>query len=276
MTRRWVILNGLLAVIVLGLTVQIVRTWMRTLPPIEARQASKGGDAPAHSGEGGKRGKRGQNDKAPPTPVALVNVIADKDLFDPSRTRQTDEAKATQAVVHIVDPPPGITLVGVRSLGDDREGFILDATQANSQRRVRLGDAVGNFTVKRIRSNSILLVSTTGDYVTLTLELDKSKAPGAAAPAGRPARGQAAAAGGASPAAGVVAGAPTAAGVGGAPARPPVTATGTAAAAQNAGMPPNETPPQTGTPIGPKPVPGNPNLPEGVRQRLEQMKRKAK
>ena len=54
---------------------------------------------------------------------------------------------------------PGITLVGVRSVGDDREGFILDATQANLQRRIRLGDAVGNFTVKRIRQSSILLVS---------------------------------------------------------------------------------------------------------------------
>jgi hypothetical protein len=269
-TRRWVILNGILAVIVLGLAVQIVRTWMRTLPPIEARQAAKGGDAPPRSGEGGKRGKRGQGDKAPATPTALVNLIVDKDLFDPSRTRQTEEAKA-QAVMHETTPPPGITLVGVRSVGGDREGFILDATQANSQRRVRLGDAVGNFTVKRIRSSSVLLVSGAGDFVTLTLELDKSKA--TAPPSGRAARGQAAAAP-VSPAAGVTAGMPTAAGVGGAP-RPPVTATGTAAQA-NVPPQPGETPPQTATPIGPKPVPGNPNLPEGVRQRLEQMKRKPK
>jgi hypothetical protein len=270
-TRRWTILNGILAVIVLGFAVQIVRTWMRALPPIEARQAVAKGDATPRTGEGGKRGKRGQGDKAPATPAALVNVIVEKDLFDPSRTRQTEEAKS-QAVVHETAPPPGITLVGVRSVGDDREGFILDATQANSQRRIRLGDAVGNFTVKRIRQSSILLVSAAGDFVTLTLELDKSKTQPAS---GRAGRGQAAAAGGSiSPAAGVTAGLPTAAGVGSVP-KPPVTATGTAAQ-MNVPPQPGETPPQTATPIGPKPVPGNPNLPEGVRQRLEQMKRKPK
>lgn len=274
MMRRWVILNGILAVVVLGFTVQIVRTWMRTLPPIEPRQAGKGTDVPARTGEGGKRGKRAQGEKTAPTPVALVTVIVDKDLFDPSRTRQTEEAKA-QAVMHETAPPPGITLVGVRSVGDDREGFILDATQANAQRRVRVGDSVGNFTVKRIRTSSILLVSSAGDFVTLTLEVDKSKGGATVAP-GRPGRPVAGApAGPASPAAGVVSGAPTAAGIGGVQ-RPPVTATGTAAAHATH---PGEVQPGGAVPptIGPKPIPGaGPNLPEGVRQKLEQMKRKPK
>jgi hypothetical protein len=269
-TRRWTILNGILAVIVLGFAVQIVRTWMRALPPIEARQAVAKGDATPRTGEGGKRGKRGQGDKAPATPTALVNVIVEKDLFDPSRTRQTEGARSGPWCTRRRRRASRSSACA--AVGDDREGFILDATQASLQRRIRLGDAVGNFTVKRIRPSSVLLVSAAGDFVTLTLELDKSKTQ---PPSGRAGRGQAAAVGGSiSPAAGVTAGLPTAAGVGSVP-KPPVTATGTAAQ-MNVPPQPGETPPQTATPIGPKPVPGNPNLPEGVRQRLEQMKRKPK
>jgi hypothetical protein len=51
--RRWVILNGVLGLIVLALGVQIARTWMRTLPPVEARAPSKVADGPARTGEGG-------------------------------------------------------------------------------------------------------------------------------------------------------------------------------------------------------------------------------
>jgi hypothetical protein len=268
--RRWVILNGLLAVIVLGLTVQIVRTWARTLPPVEARAPGKLADVPARGGEGGKRSKRGQTDKAPQTPAALVTAIVNKDLFDPSRTKPSEEIK-TQTAVRITDPPPGISLVGVRAFGNDREGFILDANQQNTQRRIRRGDTVGNFTVKTIRASSVVLVSQSNDYVTLSLEVEKSK--NAGAPPARPGRPQAAAAAGGavSPAAGVTAGTSTAAGIGGA--KPPVVAAGTAA-----GQPPPGAPMQPGvtpTPIPPAP-PGKrgatPNIPEGVRKKLEEMK----
>ena len=268
--RRWVILNGLLAVIVLGLGVQIVRTWARTLPPIAPRGAGKMTEAPPRGGgEGGKRSKRAQAEKAPQTPAALVTAIVTKDLFDPSRTKASEELKA-QAVIHETTPPPGISLVGVRMFGRDREGFILDATQQNTQRRIRTGDTVGNFTVKSIYRNAVVLASSAGDFVTLTLEVDKSKN-ATAAPA-RPGRAQAAtAAGGAvSPAAGST-GASPAAGIGGAP-KPPVSAAGTAAV-------PPVPPPQQPVPGAPPtpPVPPTPgkrgsNMPDGVRQKLEQMK----
>lgn len=280
MMRRWMMLNGVLVVIVLGLAVQIVRTWARALPPVEARSAGRVAE-PAPRGEGGKRGKRGaQADKAPQTPAALVTAIVNKDLFDPSRSRASEESRPAVVAVEVT-PPPGISLVGVRMFGKDREGFILDATQGNTQRRIRLGDTVGNFTVKTIRTSSVVLAAGTGEYVTLTLEVDKAKAGGGAAPppprAGR-AQAAAAAAGATSPAAGVAAGSSPAAGVGGAPGgtvKPPVVATGTAAA------PPPPVPPVPGQPPAPAPVqpkgpPVSPNLPEGVRQKLEQMRQNRK
>ncbi len=274
--RRWVMLNGVLGLIVLALGVQIARTWMRTLPPVEVRAPSKVADGPARTGEsGGKRGKRAQAEKATQTPAVLVTAIVNKDLFDPSRTKPSETAAVATAAPHIVDPPPGISLVGVRMFGNDREGFILDATQANAQRRIRNGDTVGNFTVKSIRTSSVLLVSTTGDYVTLSLEVDKSKTPGApgapGAPAARPGRPQAqparAAAATASPAAGVTAGAATAAGIGAKPTAPGI-------------VPPGTTPPGAPAPAAgvqtrhgaAPPTPPSPNLPDSVRQKLEQMK----
>jgi hypothetical protein len=273
--RRWLVLNIALAVIVLGLGVQIVRTWARSLPPIEARAAGKMTDVPRGGGEGGKRSKRNQADKgAQQTPALMVASIVNKDLFDPSRTKQAETAAAAP-VIHETAPPPGISLVGVRAFGNDREGFILDATQANTQRRIRPGDTIGNFTVKRIYTNKVVLLSSAGDKVTLSLELDKSKNPtGSPAPPARPGRPQAANAAAGSPAAGVSTGASPAAGIGGAP-KPPVTAAGTAAAPPPP-VPGQPVPPAPGTP--PPPTPGankrahSPNLPDGVRQKLEQMK----
>jgi len=272
--RRWLMLNIVLAVIVLGLGVQIVRTWARTLAPIEARAPGKVSDLPRGGGEGGKRSKRGQAEKgAPQTPATMVAMIVNKDLFDPSRTRQTETVQAAAPAIHDVAPPPGITLVGVRAFGGDREGFILDATQSNTQRRIRPGDTVGNFTVKNIYLNKVVLLSSAGDKVTLSLELDKSKNP-TAAPArpGRPQAANAANAASTSPAAGVASGASPAAGIGGAP-KPPVTAAGTAA------MPQPPVPGQPAPPAPPTPPAGaagkrahSPNLPDGVRQKLEQMK----
>jgi hypothetical protein len=263
MMRRWVILNGLLAVIVLALAVQIARTWARTLPPVEARVPARVTDTPQRSGEGGgKRSKRSQAEKTPQTPAALVTAIVEKDLFDPSRTKPSEDTRL-HTVTHETTPPPGITLVGVRMFGGDREGFILDATQANTQRRIRTGDTVGNFTVKSIRRNSVLLVSQAGDYVTLSLEVDKSKsAPAAPARPGRPQAG--APQGAVSPAAGVTSGVSPAAGVGAAP-KPPGVAAGTAAA-------PAPQPPAPPAPGPAAPKPPSPNLPESVRQKLEQMR----
>jgi hypothetical protein len=277
--RRWLVLNGVLAVIVLGLIVQVVRTWARTLPPIEvASGGGKGIEMPARGGEGGKKSKRAAAaaEKTAQTPVTLVTAIINKDLFDPTRQKATEETKVTAAAHE--PPPTGITLTGVRIFGKDREGFIIDAGQANSQRRIRIGDPVGNYTVKEIRTSYVLITSQAGDEVKLTLELDKSKTGAPTGPTTTPRRplapgaaAAAAAGANASPAAGVVSGQPTAAGVGAAPhaGTPP-----TGAAATPAPLPPGV---GAQTPAPPAPGRGSqpqiPQLPAGVRSKIEQMKK---
>jgi hypothetical protein len=267
MMRRWMILNGVLVVVVLGLTFQIVRTWARTLPPVAAPSARPG--EVAHGGEAGKRGKRAAAEKAAQSPALLVAVIVDRDLFDPSRQKMTEEQKV-QTVQH--EPPPtGITLAGVRICGADREAFIIDASQSNTQRRIRVGDPVGNFSVKSIGKARVLLVSQAGDEATLSLEIDKSKGATAVpgAPGVRPPRVQPNAPGvvSGSPAAGVMGGMPAAAGIGGTP--PRVAAPGapgvpipTAAGV----IPPGST-------SRPPTQPAAPQLPGGVREKIEQMRR---
>src|SRR5262249_41149501 len=99
-------------------------------------------------------------------------------------------------------PPPGLTVVGIRMLGDrDSEAFITDASQANQQRRLRVGDQVGGYTLKSIQPSRVILASATGDTITLSLAVDKSGG-GAPRPGGPLRPGQAAAANAGAPAAG--------------------------------------------------------------------------
>ena len=209
---RWGILNGVLVVIVLLLGLQIARTWSRTLAPVEtvARGADPGvkdQDKPDGKAGGGRRaGKRGANEKVEPQPTVLVATIVDKDLFDPSRQKPSEEVKAPPPKE--IGPPPNLTLVGVRMIGKDREIFVTDGGQGNQQKRLRLGDQVGGYTLKTIQPSRVTLAAASGDVVTLTLAVDKSggaaaTAPGAPRPPGAPARpGQPGAAAAASPAAG--------------------------------------------------------------------------
>ncbi|HXJ37080.1 MAG TPA: hypothetical protein VMS22_23885 [Candidatus Eisenbacteria bacterium] len=281
MMRRWVILNGILAVIVLGLAFMIARTWARTLPPVEVAAGGKAADVPVRSGDGSKKSKRGAAEKTVQTPAMLVTAIVNKDLFDPTRTKQSEEAKIQAPVPHEA-PPTGVTLAGIRILGKDREAIITEATSANAQRRIRNGDPVGNFTVKTIGRSSVLLVSAAGDEFTLTLEVDKAKTPGGAAAPARPRPGGVAPAASGSPAAGITGGAPTSAGTGSAgpggprPGLTPAAATAvttTTSLPGMAGVPP--------FPVATTLMPGGglgrggqvPQLPAGVREKIEQMKK---
>ena len=291
---RWAILNGVLVVIALLLGLEIARTWGRSLPPVEigARPAdppTKGdgaGDGKAGEGKGGnaRRGGKRANEKPPAVqPATLVTTIVDKDLFDPSRQKATEEVKAPPPKE--APPPPGLTVVGIRILGDrDSEAFITDASQANQQRRLRIGDEVGGYTVKSIQPSRVTLASATGDKITLNLAVDKSGASGTPGKPGAPPRpGQPATANAASPAAGIQ---PTPPGAGfqpprpgrpGMPARPPgpgapPPAPGAPAPSPAAG---NFGAPRAG--VGAPPVPAgapppNPNIPAAVREKLEQLK----
>jgi len=286
---RWAILNGVLVVIVLLLGLQIALTWGRALPPVE--MATRQTDPPPKpegkpdGKAGGTRrgGKRGGPERPEQQPTVLVATIVNKDLFDPSRQKPSEEVKA--APVKEVGPPPNLTLVGVRMIGGDREVLVTDAAQANQQRRLRIGDQVGGYTLKTVDPARVTLASAAGETITLSLAVDKSgggapKLPGAPMPPrpGQPAPGGVPP----SPAAGIQ---PPAAGIavppGGAQPRVPRAA----AAARGPvppvpGMPPVPQPPPAAGAVGvpgaqpavPPPAVGNPNLPAAVREKLEQLR----
>ena len=288
---RWGILNGILVVIVLLLGLQIMRTWGRALPPVDVatRQSEPlpkpEGKSDGKGGGGARRGgKRGVPERSEQQPAVLVATIVNKDLFDPSRQKPSEEVKA--APVKEIGPPPNLTLVGVQMIGRDREVLVTDAAQANQQRRLRIGDQVGGYTLKTVGPSRVTMASAGGETITLSLAVEKSSGGVAKPPGGPmpPRPGQAPGVQG-SPAAGVQ---PPAAGLtapgGGQPPRIPRAAMqgGRAPGVPGAGPPP--TPPAIPLPpgaaggVGVAPAPAvppafaNPNLPAAVREKLEQLK----
>lgn len=215
---RWAIINAVLGIIVLLLGVEIVRTWARSLPPVEVAAKQPAPKPQATPEKGGSKGKRG-NEKAAAaaaqSPAVLVTAIVDRDLFDPSRAKPSEDAKALVPVERKTEPPPGVTVVGIRIVGRDREAFVTDASQGTTQRRLHAGDQIGGYTVKGIDVDAIHLLSPSNDPVTMPLNVEK-KGGGPGGPAiakPSPARpGQPP--GPASPSAGVQAASP-AAGIGG-------------------------------------------------------------
>jgi hypothetical protein len=287
---RWALLNAILVLIVMLLGLQIARTWGRTLPPVEvATHQSEPSPKPEGKSDGkagGTRrgGKRGAPERTEQQPTVLVATIVNKDLFDPSRQKPAEEVKA--APVKEIGPPPNLTLVGVRMIGRDREVLVTDAAQANQQRRLRIGDQVGGYTLKTVGPSRVTMASAGGETITLTLAVEKSgggvpKPPGVPMPP-RPGQPPGVPP---SPAAGVQ---PPAAGIttpaaGAQPRIPRAAMQGARApAVPGAGIPPPAPaiPPQPGAAggVGVAPAPGvppafaNPNLPAAVREKLEQLK----
>jgi len=269
---RWTIVNAILALMVALLGFEIARTWAHRLPPVEvppSQMPPPAAPGPEPHEKGGKRGAGDKNAaRAQQTPAMMVAAISEKDLFDPSRKPPTPDEIKVEVAPPVTKPPDGVTIVGVRIFGKDREVFMNDATQAPaSGRRLRLGDQIAGFTVKAIEPAGVVLTSPSGDLVTMPLTLDKSKGqptqPGVVRPptvrtAPRP--GQAAATATAtSPAAGPQ-GASTAAGVA---VKPPTPV-------QPAVRPGVAVPPQPGQP------PPAQQLPSQVLQKLEQLRQNDK
>jgi hypothetical protein len=165
-----------------------------------------------------------------------------------------------EAQAPVTKPPDGVTVVGVRIFGKDREVFVNDATQNPAVgRRLRTGDQIAGYTVKVIEPTAVTLASPSGDPVQVPLTLDKGGKAGAPGgpprPPGRPPQpGQAPA----SPAAGSHVASP-AAGVPVPAAKPGVP-----------GVPP--------APGAPGVAQGQPqqSLPAEVRQKLEQLRQNDK
>ncbi|GEM_PF-1269929 len=221
---RWVIINAILAVLVVLLAAEIARTWTRRLPVVDVAARPPAAAVPPEKHDARKHGGEKSGGGADQTPAALVTAIVEKDLFDPSRQKPPDDAKAaaTAAVERKVDPPAGVTLVGISIVGGEREAYVLDANQQNQQRRLHVGDQIAGYTVHSIDAGAIQLISPSNDPVPMPLLVGKKGGPAAPGTPGVPPHqpgpprpGVAAT----SPAAGITQGPSPAAGVG-APAAP--------------------------------------------------------
>lgn len=71
----------------------------------------------------------------------FANIIADKDLFVPSRSRAQTEA----APVATIPPPSHLKLVGVLLANGKEEAFFSDATQGGKVVRLRKGESLGSY-----------------------------------------------------------------------------------------------------------------------------------
>jgi hypothetical protein len=274
--RRWAIINTFLALIVLLLAIEIARTWARSLPSVEVAARTPARPAGADKRDKADRGKHAGAEKggtrAEQAPAAMVLAIVEKDLFDPSRQKAVEELKAE--VPKQIEPPKGVTVVGISIVGREREAFITDTSQPGTpgqvvppgqagqsgqggqQRRLRIGDQIQGYTVRAVEQTGLTLVSPSGDVVPMTLEVVKSGSGGPAkpVPGGKPAGGPVPPAAGslaASPAAGVGAPKPP-----GQPVRPP-------------GVP--VPPPGVPAPAAAAPGQPHPGMPGEVRERLQQL-----
>jgi hypothetical protein len=247
--QRWTIVNGALLLLVVLFAGEIYGTWARRLPTIDMSPKPIAATSPPIGHR--ERGRRGAEKNGTPEKTEMLATIIEKDLFDPSRRPPALEEQTAAPLVAEppkTDPPPGVTIIGFRILGKDREAFVTDASQGGSQRRLRVGDQVQGYTVKDIHATELVLTSPSGDEVVMPLTIEKGKGT-----PGRPVRpGQVAS----SPAAGVQVNSP-AAGI-----RPPLQR------------------PPTPTPAARRPPPArgqNPQLqqlPADVRKKLEQLRQR--
>lgn len=129
-------------------------------------------------------------DSLPPVPrrpsiPQVVNVIAQQDLFDASRKEGDSEDTPTPEATP--PPPPTLKLSGVLFVGLEPEAVLTDSAQGNKQIRLRVGEEISGYKVDRISTETIALVSGTGEEVVLPLLIDTTKrGQGAFGPGGRP------------------------------------------------------------------------------------------
>jgi len=125
-------LHLLLLLIVCLLLWRIVETWRR---PLE-EQAS-----PSQSNPAEEKPLPPAKVLAPQVGKQYANIIAEKDLFVPSRSRTQEEVKP----VATVPPPSHLKLVGVILTQDKEEAFFADSTQGGKVVRARKGESLGSY-----------------------------------------------------------------------------------------------------------------------------------
>ncbi len=137
---------------------RIVETWRRTPPTLTvAPQSQLPEEAPL---------------RFAPAPVPaigkqLAQVITEKDLFSPSRSRATEEVQPTAASV---PPPAHLKLVGVVLFPDHEEAFFVDSSQGGKAVRVRKGETLGSYHLVEVMPlQATLTLGQEGEEVSLPL-----------------------------------------------------------------------------------------------------------
>jgi hypothetical protein len=162
--RRVLILNIFLLLLVAGLLFQIVTLWWFREPEAEAIAPR---EAKAQKLDLPKVDRR-------PPPPNLSTQIADKDLFDQSRTGVQPGTTASTAPTEPVRPLT-LVLLGVSGGGPEREALVKDTTQPKPQ-WLRQGEDVGGYRVGRIDPTAIVMVGPDGQETTLVINVEKAKA----------------------------------------------------------------------------------------------------
>ena len=173
---------------------QVVATWSRPFPST---------DSPAQDGVEKEKSLLPAQESAPQAGKQFAEVISDKDLFAPSRSRAVKESTPVAAAVA---PPSHLKLVGVVLSPDREEAFFADSTQGGKVVRVRKGDTLGSYRLAQVTPlQATLALGEDGEEVSLPLlVLDSGTAakgphlmpavpqpgrPGQARPAAVPGRG---------------------------------------------------------------------------------------
>ncbi len=161
--RRVLILNLLLLGIVGLLAIQIVLLWWGNETPLESVAPR---EAKAQKVDIPKVDRR-------PPPANLATLIADKDLFDQSRTG----AQPGQMASAPTEPVRPLTLVllGVSGGSPEREALVKDQA-APKPEWIRVGEDVGGYKLGRIDPTSIVMVGPAGEEITLFINVEKAKA----------------------------------------------------------------------------------------------------
>jgi hypothetical protein len=102
---------------------------------------------------------------------ALVTIIAQNDLFSPSRGEvpvpETEEAPSTK-----VDPPSHLKLVGVLLTRHRAEAFLSDSSQGNKVVRVKQGDSIGQYQLLQVTPIEVKLsLGAGGEVAPLRLQI---------------------------------------------------------------------------------------------------------
>jgi len=148
----------ILLLIVAGVLMwQAVATWSRPFPSTDSTAqdgVEKDKPLPPAQGSAEEAGKQ------------FAEVISDKDLFAPSRSRVVKDSTPVAAVA----PPSHLKLVGIVLSPDREEAFFADSTQGGKVVRVRKGDTFGSYRLAQVTpSQATLALGEDGEEVSLPL-----------------------------------------------------------------------------------------------------------